>query len=76
MREFRVVVVTPEAVNAASSGAKTVNGPGPLNVACKFALITADSSVVKFEPETTMSVIVLVGAGVSSFSKLLKRHWN
>jgi hypothetical protein len=45
--EFKTDVVIPDAVKAASSGAKTVKGPVPLNVPCKSALRTAVSSVEK-----------------------------
>jgi len=36
------------AANALSCGAKTVNGPGPLNASTKPAAFTASTNVLKF----------------------------
>ena len=46
--------------NAASVGAKTVNGPSLLSVSAKPAAITAVSNVVWFSEATTISTIVSV----------------
>lgn len=43
--------------NAASVGAKTVNGPGPLSVSTRSAACTAFTSVVKFSASIAVSTI-------------------
>jgi hypothetical protein len=59
-------MVIPEAIDAESPGANTVNGPVPLSVAAGFALTTAAFRIVKLDPEATTSVIVVeVRVGVT-----------
>src|SRR5665811_1622159 len=46
--------------NAASVGAKTVNGPGPLSVSTRSAACTAFTSVVKFSASIAVSTIFFI----------------
>jgi hypothetical protein len=56
----------PAAMNAALVGANTVKGPWLCKVSWRFALITADSSRVRFAPATTCAVMVGVAGILSS----------
>ena len=52
--------------NAASVGAKTVNGPLPLRVVTRSARPSSDASVLKLPAATAVSTMFLVAAALAS----------
>jgi hypothetical protein len=71
---FNTSEVIPEAVNAKFVGAKTVNGPGPLNVAPNPDFFIAAFNVEKSGVDITIPLIVLSVLTFVSFLHALNKN--
>lgn len=61
--------------NAASVGAKTVNGPLPLSVSARPAACTAATRVLKSPAATAVSTIVACAAGRAAAGAFAGAFW-